>query len=128
VGHRVITGAAEARQVIAQRLGTALGPSVAVFPQPPETVTAPGVVVAPGSPYRSPSTYCQYELRLRIVAFVQRASPDAMDLLDEMMDVIVACVRGIEWLTWTNVADIGTTQEVGSVEYLTASIDLIAYI
>jgi hypothetical protein len=64
-----------------------------------------------------------------VVGVVQRASgPDGMDLLDELMDVVLDVVTGIDWLTWETVTDIGTVQEVGSVEYLTASIDILAYI
>jgi hypothetical protein len=120
-------GAVEARRAIVGALAAEFGESAVVYSAPPETVTAPALVVAPRTPYRNPSTFCQYELNLRIVALVQRGV-GGLDGLDDMMDRVLIAVNTLDSVMWTAVGDIGTTQDVGSIEYLTASIDIIAYV
>ena len=105
-------------------------PTWAVYAAPPEAINGPSIVIAPRVPYRRRSDYCAQEVQLRVTLLVPRTTGAAgLDLLDTACDTWVSNVADYYAdVTWESVDEIGTTVEVGAIEYITAGINVVAYV
>ena len=113
------------RAAIATALRTAL-PGWAVFDSPPEVGSAPCVAILPRTPYRELLTYTEERMHLQLVVVIPRAAgADLLDLVDDTFDDILTALdaSGTPQCAWSAITVRGT-EEVGGIEYLTASIDL----
>ena len=116
----------EARQQLAADIEAALPDGWTVYPAPPEGTNAPAVVLAPRSPYRVKSTFCDEEVRLTATVLIQRnASVSGLDALDDVCTTIRNAIHGSSVMANVDaVQDIGLIEEVGGVEYLAASLTI----
>lgn len=121
--------AKEARHALAEDIGMALGPAWTVYASP-ESVNAPAIVLAPGSPYRVRSTVCNEEVRFLLSVLIQRASSiDGLDTLDDACTAISAAIHASDVMSVVEaVQSIGPVVEVGAVPYLSATLNVTSQI
>ncbi len=102
-----------------------------MYAAPPEfPVSAPALVIGPRTPYLQRSNVCSWEQSLVLTLAIQRASGlSGLDQLDDMViEVEQVLQTGTVQTVLDSVGDLGPVQEGGGVEYLTATIDVTAYI
>lgn len=115
-----------ARQDLATIVGVALPTSVGVIDHLPDSVAPPVVLVAWGDPWVKPSTLCAYEARMELLLIAQRLEPGGqLNTLEEMASALVPALKShpdyqVEDLTAPY------PLQLGGVDYLAASINLIA--
>lgn len=113
------------RAALALALVEALPDGWTVYASPPETVTAPSVVIGPRAPYREWGTFGTEDVNLQLSLLVPRAlGASALDVLDEVLDTVLEAVDSVDNAMPMATA-LGLTQtSAAGVEYLTAAIDV----
>ena len=134
---------AQARARIAETIANNMVPGklVAVYVAPPPQIVAPCAVIAPRSPYITPSAYNIEEVQWAITVFVPHSNaPDALDKLEALTGEIALNIelgegvlvpdnvpnRGYT-IGWSSIDSIGTVSELGGITYLTATINITAH-
>lgn len=118
-------GAKAKRQAIATALKANLPSGWVVYPSPPTSLVAQSAVISPRSPYIIRQSVGIDAVSLQITLLVNLAAgPTAMDILDDAIDNLRAGILNSGDVMWEAVEDIGVAQEVGGVDYLTASINI----
>lgn len=116
-------GAQDGRDLVAGYLA-GFAPLATVYAAPPEHMTVPCVVLAPGRPYRRSTAFCADELVLRLVVSVSRQSGSGgLDELDRHIDALQVALRGKARVSLGDVSNVGLTQYSGGAEHLTAIVD-----
>ncbi len=119
----------ETRHALADAIRAVAPAGVTVYNSPPESVTAPAVVISPRQPYRTISSYCDWEVNYRVTGLVQRgAGADSLDYLDDLLDAIIPAIRAFAFVTIDSVGEVGYTTDVGAVDLVTGAVDLTAHI
>jgi hypothetical protein len=101
-----------------------IGTGWAIYSSAPDVLSVPAVVISPRSPYRNRLTQTLDEISLMATILVNRAGgPRAMDVMDNAIDVLLPALleAGAKVDETTSIS---ITQDVGGVEYLTATTDL----
>ena len=111
------------RYALAEAIRQVLGAGVAVYPYPPEVVSAPAVVLVPRSPYRTDASYQTEQWSFGLLVLILRPGDTEAGYLQ--LDVLIAGVReavkGQARAVWEGVDAVGSTVPVGGVEYLSAN-------
>lgn len=97
-----------------------------VYASPPETVTAPAVVVGPRPPYRQYGTFAGGSelVNLAVTLLVPRSlGMSALDVLDPAIDTVLGALDGVANLTFAEVPTV-TMEAAAGVDYVTARIDI----
>ena len=120
----------EARETIAQDIRAAMPDGWTVYATPPETLSAPAVVLGPGDPYLLASSFCAFTLQLEATVLVSRAAgEDGADALDEAIGIVCAALMSGSAMTAPDaVRNVGRTLDVGGAQMLTAAVSLSAQI
>jgi hypothetical protein len=106
-----------------------LVPGLAVYAGPPEHMTSPAAVVAPGRPYLEAQTLGLAVYRLRVVVSVPRtAGAGGLDALDDYLGQAMAAIRGAPRFAVGGVSNVGLTVYVGGAEHLTAQVDVTTHL
>ena len=64
-------------------------PNLTVYPEPPDQLTSPSVVIVPATPYLEPSVICAQSQNLELVVTVSRSVGGmGLDELDDLLEAI----------------------------------------
>jgi hypothetical protein len=118
-----LPSARTARRDIAAAIDAAKIEDVTVYSEPPDQMQSPAVFIGPGNPYREPSAICTEVMNLRLVVVMPRsAGHQSLDGMDDLIDSVRAAIRGLPWLTWTAVDQVGVGANIGGTDHLLGSI------
>lgn len=116
-------GTAGARSDLADLVSVGM-PGYSVYPEPPDGIHAPAVVIGPGDPYREPTAYRVDDVRLRATVLLSEQQVGRLDALDAALDALLGILRTDPRCAIRQVGQVGRVIEVGGVGYLAAVVEL----
>lgn len=119
----------EVRDQLAQVVANVLPEQWTVYEGPPETVSLPGAVIVPRTPYRRPANMggCQWIYGLQVTLLEARSAGVAgVDELDVLAEIVREALYAIESLAYES-TDLGPMIAPGGVEAYGATLNLELY-
>ena len=119
-----MTTAKAKRAALKTAIAAAMPSGWAVYSSPPETVTAPAVVIGPRSPYRQWGSFGTEDVNVQLTVLVPRAlGADALDNVDDALDTVLGAIDTVANAMPMEVTTVGLSQAAG-VDYVTAVLDV----
>lgn len=114
--------AREVREAVATALTDVVPTGWVVYAKPPSAPSTPCVVVGPRNPYRVQETFASERVGFRVSVLMPPGAD--LDDLDEILDLLVPALWGIDALGVDQVSDVGTVRDDDNgAGYLSAGID-----